>query len=86
MALLELVEAGQGHVGEVRHELDRVREVLDRTDAMLSVTDDALDSAQTAIVTSRRVAPYVALAAGLAAAAVLGYVIWRRRQRADEEY
>ena len=84
MAILDLVESGHEHVVDVRHELNRVREVLDRTDAVLAVTDDALESAQSAIVTSRRVAPYVAIGVAVAAAAVVGYVLWRR-SRADDE-
>ncbi len=85
MAILELVETGQGRVADVRHELDRVREVLDRTDAVLGVTDDALERAESAIVTSRRVTPYVALALGVAVAAAVGIVIWRRRRAAESE-
>ncbi|MBI1351118.1 MAG: hypothetical protein GC156_08370 [Actinomycetales bacterium] len=84
MALLEMVEAGQEHVGTVRHELDRVRDALDRTDAVLAVTDEALESAESAVIATRRVAPYVALGMALVAAAAVGYVLWRRRNR-DEE-
>ena len=79
MALLEVVETGQGHVTDARYELDRVREALDRTDAVLGVADDALEKAETAIVTGRRWAPYVAIGLGVAAAVVVVLVVWRRR-------
>jgi hypothetical protein len=83
MAILEVVETGHDHVVDLRHELDRVRDVLDRTDAVLSVTDDALVRAESAIVTTRRWGPYVALGIGLTAVAVTAVVVWRRRQRRD---
>lgn len=84
MAILEMVEAGHGHVTDVRHELDRVRDALDRTDAMLGVTDHALEKAEDVIATSRRVAPGLAIGIGVAAAAVVvGVILWRRRQRDD---
>jgi len=81
MALLEVVEAGQGRVSDARHELDRVRDALDRTDAVLGVADDALDKAESAIVTGRHWAPYVAIGIGVAAVAVVALVVWRRRGR-----
>jgi hypothetical protein len=81
MAILEAVEVGHGHVTDLRHELDRVREALDRTDAVLEVTDDAFAKAETAITTSRRWAPTVAVGVGIAAVAVIAFVVWRRRQR-----
>lgn len=83
MAILEAVESSHGHVTDLRHELDRVRDVLDRTDAVLGVTDEALVKAESAIVTTRRWGPYVALGIGVAAAAVVAIVIIRRRQSAD---
>lgn len=81
MALLEAVEAGQVHVTDARHELDRVREALDRTDAVLGVADGALEKAESAIVTGRHWAPYVAIGIGVAAVAVVALVVWRRRGR-----
>ena len=60
MAILEAVETGHGHVTDLRHELDKVRDALDRTDAVLGVTDEALVKAESAIVTTRHWAPYVA--------------------------
>ncbi len=84
MAILEVVETGHGHVTDLRHELDKVRDALDRTDAVLGVTDDALLKAESAIVTSRHWAPYVALGIGLATVAVVGLVVWRRRRSAPE--
>ncbi len=85
MAMLELVEAGQVRVDEARHELGRVREVLDRTDAVLAVTDDALESAESAIVTTRRATPYVLIGLGLVAVLAVGIIIWRRRQEDGED-
>ena len=81
MAILEAVETGHAHVVDLRHELDRVREALDRTDSFLNVTDETLTRAEDAIVTSRRVAPYVAVGVAAVAVAVVGYVVWRRRAR-----
>jgi ElaB/YqjD/DUF883 family membrane-anchored ribosome-binding protein len=83
MAILEAVETGHGHVTDLRHELDKVRDALDRTDAVLGVTDDALEKAESAIVTTRHWAPYVALGIGLVTVAVVGVVVWRRRRGAD---
>jgi ElaB/YqjD/DUF883 family membrane-anchored ribosome-binding protein len=83
VAILEAVETGHERVSDLRHELDRVREALDRTDAVLTVTDDVLGKAESAIVTTRRVAPYVAVGIGVALTlAVAAVVVWRRRQRA----
>ena len=84
MALLEVVEAGHHHVLDVRHELDNVRAALDRTDAVLGVADDALMRAESGIVTSRRIAPYVLVGVGLAVATVVAIGIMRRRQAARE--
>jgi hypothetical protein len=81
MALLDVVEAGQMHVTDARFELDRVREALDRTDAVLGVADDALDRAETAIVTGRHWAPYIAIGVGVVAVTVIALVVWRRRGR-----
>lgn len=86
MAILEAVESGHGHVTDLRHELDRVREALDRTDAVLGVTDDALEKAEAAIVTGRRLSPYVAVRVGVAVVAVVAIVVWRRRRRSAEQY
>jgi hypothetical protein len=83
MAILEVVETGHGHVTDLRHELDKVRDALDRTDAVLGVTDDALVRAESAIVTTRHWAPYVALGIGLVTVAVVGVIVWRRRRGAD---
>jgi len=80
MALLEVVETSHEHVSDLRHELDRVREALDRTDVVLGITDDTLERAEHAIVTSRRVAPYLAVVAGVAALATAGYLVWRSRR------
>ena len=85
MAILEVVETGHGHVTDLRHELDKVRDALDRTDAVLGVTDEALDKAESAIVTSRHVAPYLAVGVAVVAVAVVALVLWRRRAHAREE-
>ena len=85
MAILEVVESGHEHVTDLRYELDRVRDALDRTDAVLGVTDDALVRAESAIVTGRRWAPYVAVGFGVAAVAVVVLVVWRKRQRSTDE-
>lgn len=85
MAILEVVESGHGHVTDLRHELDRVRDALDRTDAVLAVTDDTLAKAESAIVSTRKVAPYVAAGVVFAVVAVAAVVVWRRRQRHDED-
>lgn len=86
MALLEVVETGHAHVLDLRGELDRVREALDRTDAVLGVADDALQRAESGIVTSRRVAPYVAIGIAGVAVVVVALAVWRRsmRKNADE--
>ena len=84
MAILEAVETGHGHVTDLRHELDKVRDALDRTDAVLGVTDDALVRAESAIVTTRRLAPTVAIVIGIATIAVVGLVVWRKRRRTSE--
>jgi hypothetical protein len=84
MAILEAVETGHGHVTDLRHELDKVRDALDRTDAVLGVTDEALVRAESAIVTTRHWAPYVALGIGLVTVAVVGLVVWRKRRRGSE--
>lgn len=87
MAILEAVESGHGHVSDLRHELDRVRDVLDRTDAVLAVTDDTLAKAESAIVSTRKAAPYVAVGvlALTVAVGVVAVVIWRRRRRYDDD-
>lgn len=84
MAILEVVESGHEHVLDLRHELGRVREALDRTDAVLGVTDDALERAEHAIETSRRMGPYVLAAVGIAAVAVGAAIIWRSRRRRND--
>jgi ElaB/YqjD/DUF883 family membrane-anchored ribosome-binding protein len=83
MAILEAVESGHGRVVDLRHELDRVRDVLDRTDAVLDVADTAMLKAEDAIVTSRRVAPYVAVGMAVVVVAAVGVIVWRRRKRRD---
>ena len=80
MALLEIVESGHHHVSDLRDELDRVREALDRTDAVLGGADTALARAESGIVATRSAAPYVLIGIGVAAAAIVGIAIWRRRQ------
>lgn len=85
MAILEVVEAGHEHVEDLRHELGVVRGALDRTDAILGVTDEALERAEQAIVTSRRIGPYVLLGVGIAVAAVTAVVVWRWRQARETE-
>jgi hypothetical protein len=85
MAILDLVESGHEHVTDARHELERVREVLDRTDAVLGVTDEALESAESAIVATRRATPYLLVGLGLVAAAAVGYVLWRRSRRDSDD-
>lgn len=84
MAILEVVETGHGHVTDLRHELDKVRVALDRTDAVLGVTDDALVKAESAIVSGRHWAPYVALGIGLATVAIVGIVVWRKSKRRSD--
>ena len=84
MAILEAVETGHEHVTDLRHELGRVRDVLDRTDAFLGVTDEALERAEHALESSRRVAPYVVVAVGVAAVAVTAVLVWRARRRRAE--
>jgi hypothetical protein len=84
MAILDVVESGHTRVNDLRSELDRVREALDRTDSVLSVTDETLVKAESAIVSTRRVAPYVAIGLAVAAVAVVGFVIWRRRSKHDD--
>ncbi len=84
MAILEAVETGHGHVTDLRHELDKVRDALDRTDAVLGVTDEALVKAESAIVTTRHWAPYVAVGIGIVIVAVVGVVVWRKRRRGSE--
>lgn len=85
MALLEAVETGHARVTDLRHDLDRVRDALDRTDAVLGVTDDTLTRAEEAIGTSRRWAPAVAIGVAVVAVAVVGFVVWRRSQRRDQD-
>lgn len=80
MTLLEAVETGQERVGDLREELDRARTALDRTDAVLAVADDTLERAEAAITSSRRWAPVLAVAVGVAVVAVVVVVIVRRRQ------
>lgn len=84
MAVLEVVESSHEHVVDLRHELGRVRDALDRTDAVLGVTDDALERAEHAIETSRRISPYVLSAVGVVAIGAAAYLIWRSRRRAEE--
>lgn len=84
MAILEVVETGHEHVSDLRHELGRVRDVLDRTDAFLGVTDDALERAEQALESSRRVAPYVLAAVAVTAVAVTAVIVWRARRRRPE--
>ena len=85
MAILEMVETGHGHVTDLRHELDRVRDALDRTDAVLAVTDDTLVKAESAIESTRRATPYLAVGVGIAVVAVVAIVVWRRRQRRSQD-
>ena len=85
MAILEMVETGHGHVTDLRHELDRVREALDRTDAVLAVTDDTLVKAESAIESTRRATPFLLVGVGLAVAGAVAIVVWRRRQRRDQD-
>lgn len=84
MAILEVVETGHEHVTDLRHELGRVRDALDRTDAVLGVTDEALERAEHAIESSRRVAPVVLAVVGVAAIAVTAAIVWRSRRRREE--
>jgi len=84
MAILEVVENGHEHVTDLRHELGRVREALDRTDAVLGITDEALERAEHAIESSRRVAPVVLAVVGVAAIAVTAAIVWRSRRQRDE--
>lgn len=84
MAILEVVETGHEHVTDLRHELGRVREALDRTDAVLGITDEALERAEHAIESSRRVAPVVLAVVGVAAIAVTAAIVWRSRRRREE--
>ncbi|MDA2986121.1 MAG: hypothetical protein O2789_00120 [Actinomycetota bacterium] len=84
MAILEVVEAGHEHVEDLRHELGVVRGALDRTDAILGVTDEALERAEQAIESSRRVAPVVLAVVGVAAIAVTAAIVWRSRRRREE--
>lgn len=85
MALLEVVESSQGHVTDARRELDRVREALDRTDAVLGVADDALERAETAIVSTRRWAPTVGIVVGVVALGIAVAIIVRRRRGSDDD-
>lgn len=84
MAILDVVETGHEHVVDLRHELERVRGALDRTDAVLGVTDDALERAEHAIETSRRLSPYVLTVVGVAAVGVAAYLVWRSRRQRDD--
>jgi cobalamin biosynthesis Mg chelatase CobN len=84
MAILEVVEAGHEHVEDLRHELGVVRGALDRTDAILGVTDEALERAEQAIESSRRVAPVVLAVVGVAAIAVTAAIVWRSRRRREQ--
>jgi hypothetical protein len=84
MAILEAMEAGHGHVTDLRGELDKVREALDRTDAVLAVTDGALVRAEDAIVTTRKWAPYAAVGLSIVVVGVVAVVVWRRRRHRDE--
>lgn len=84
MALLEVVEASQGRVTDLRHELDRAREALDRTDAVLSTADSTLVKAESAIVNTRRWGPRVFLIIGaVALVGVAAVVIMKRRGGGD---
>jgi hypothetical protein len=85
MALLEAVETGQARVVDLRTELGKVRQALDRADAVLGAADDTLAKAEVAIVQSRRVAPYVLVALGLAAAVGVTALVLARRRRRDLE-
>lgn len=85
MALLDVVGTGQEHVTDLREELDKVRDALDRTDAVLGVADDALLKAESAIATSRRWGPTLAVVVGVAVLAGVAVVVWRRRRSADGE-
>ncbi|PHX61469.1 MAG: hypothetical protein CK552_00375 [Actinobacteria bacterium] len=82
MALLEVVESGQEHVVDLRHELDKVRDALDRTDAVLAIADETLTRAEEAIVQSRRWAPVLVGVVGLVAVGVAAAIISRRRRQA----
>jgi hypothetical protein len=86
MAILEAVEAGHGHVTDLRSELDRVRDALDRTDAVLGVTDEALEKAESAIVSTRHATPYVLVGLAVATVAVAAIVVLRRRRRRTDEF
>ena len=73
VALLEVVEASQGRVTDLRHELDRAREALDRTDAVLSTA-----------VNTRRWGPRAFLVIGaVALVGVAALVIMKRRGRGE---
>jgi hypothetical protein len=84
MALLEVVEAGHSRGSDLQFEIDRVREALDRTDAVLGAPDDAFGKAESAIVTGRRWAPYLAVAVGVTFVAVAAFVMLRRRKHRDD--
>ena len=84
VALLEVVEASQGRVTDLRHELDRAREALDRTDAVLSTADSTLVKAEAAIVNTRRWGPRAFLVIGaVALVGVAALVIMKRRGRGE---
>ncbi|MSO27934.1 MAG: hypothetical protein EXQ60_07755 [Candidatus Nanopelagicales bacterium] len=85
MALLEVVESGQEHVVDLRHELDKVRVALDRTDAVLAIADETLTRAEEAIVQTRRWAPVLVGGVGLVAVGVAAAIIIRRRQQAASQ-
>jgi hypothetical protein len=52
---------------------------------VLGVTDEALESAESAIVATRRATPYLLVGLGLVAAAAVGYVLWRRSRRDSDD-
>ena len=85
MALLEVVENGQEHVVDLRHELGKVRDALDRTDAVLAIADETLTRAEGAIVQSRRLAPVALVVFGVVAIGVVAMVIIRRRAQVAAE-
>jgi hypothetical protein len=79
VALLEVVEASQGRVTDLRHELDRAREALDRTDAVLTTADSSLVKAEAAIVNTPLGPRVFLVIGGVALAGVAAIVVPKRR-------